>query len=183
MSTGRATRSDAQRNRAAILDAAARLFASTDNVSLADVAEEAGVTRTTLYRHFSDRDALVDALIIHVATGVVPGLLDEIESLPLADALSVLSHAVVTLAHEHRFLIAATAHRFDQAVRSAITDEPVTHLLRRHEQLVTPDVDLDWLARCVRSLCLTAISDTRPTGQVAADLAGSLRRLVLVDGA
>ena len=113
----------------------------------------------------------------------MPGLLDEIESLPLADALSVLSHAVVTLAHEHRFLIAATAHRFDQAVRSAITDEPVTHLLRRHEQLVTPDVDLDWLARCVRSLCLTAISDTRRTGQVAADLAGSLRRLVLVDGA
>ncbi|MAO82054.1 TetR/AcrR family transcriptional regulator [uncultured Nocardioides sp.] len=183
MATARATRSDAQRNHAAILDAAARLFASTDVVSLADVAEEAGVTRTTLYRHFSDRDALVDALIVHVASGVVPGLLDEIERLPLGEALTVLSHAVVTLAHEHRFLIAATAHRFDQAVRSAITDEPVTQLLRRHEQLVAPDVDLDWLARCVRSLCLVAISDTRPTAQVAGDLAASLRRLVLADPA
>ena len=111
------------------------------------------------------------------------GLLDEIERLPLGEALTVLSHAVVTLAHEHRFLIAATAHRFDQAVRSAITDEPVTQLLRRHEQLVAPDVDLDWLARCVRSLCLVAISDTRPTAQVAGDLAASLRRLVLADPA
>ena len=45
------TRSDAQRNRAAILEAATRLFETSDAVSIAEVAEEAGLTRTTLYRH------------------------------------------------------------------------------------------------------------------------------------
>ena len=181
MSTTRATRSDAQRNRAAILDAAARLFASTDNVSLADVAVEAGVTRTTLYRHFSDRDALTDELIIHEAAKVLPGLFAEIGSLPLADALDVLAHGVVSLAHEHRFLIAATAHRFDQAVREAATDKPMAGLLLRHGDVLNRDADPEWLARAVRALCLSAISDPRPTGQVAADLANSLRRVLLAE--
>ena len=99
MATARATRSDAQRNHAAILDAAARLFATTDAVSLADVAVEAGVTRTTLYRHFADRDALTDALIVHQALKVVPGLFSELASLPLPEALDVLAHGVVTLTH------------------------------------------------------------------------------------
>lgn len=179
MPTARATRSDAQRNRAAILDAAARLFASTDNVSLADVAEEAGITRTTLYRHFADRDALTDALIVHEATKVVPGLFSELASLPLPEALDLLAHGVVTLAHEHRFLIAATAHRLDLAVQSAATDQPTADFFRAHGEAVNQDTDLVWLARTVRALCMAAISDPRPTGQVAADLAVSLRRLVL----
>lgn len=181
MATARATRSDAQRNHAAILDAAARLFATTDNVSLADVAVEAGVTRTTLYRHFADRDALTDALIVHQALKVVPGLFSELASLPLPEALDVLAHGVVTLAHQHRFLIAATAHRFDQAVQDAATDEPTAAFLRGHGDAVNPDADAGWLARAMRALCLAAISDPRPTGQVAADLAASLRRLVLAE--
>lgn len=179
MPTARATRSDAQRNRAAILDAAARLFASTDAVSMSDVAEEAGVTRTTLYRHFSDRDALTDELIVHQAAKVVPGLFAEVSSLPLADALGVLAHGVVTLAHEHRFLITATAHRFDQAMRETATDKPMAGLLLRHGDVVNRDADPEWLSRAVRALVLTAISDPRPVAQVTADLTDSLRRVLL----
>ena len=47
------------RNR--ILDAASRCFdqVGVHKTTLADVAREAKVTRTTLYRHFENRDAIV----------------------------------------------------------------------------------------------------------------------------
>lgn len=173
------TRADAQRNRTAILEAAARLFETSESASIADVADAAGLTRTTVYRHFPDRDALVDALLVHVATATVPTLLSEIERAPLRDALAVLAQGVVTLAHQHRYLVAATAHRFEEAARTAVDGEPVVRLLRRHADQLVPGVDVDWLARCVRTLCLTAVADTRPRAQVAADLTASLRRLVL----
>ena len=172
------TRSDAQRNRAAILEAATRLFETSDEVSIAEVAEEAGLTRTTLYRHFPDRDSLVDAVLVHVAAATLPTLLAEIERAPLAEALVLLAGGVVTLSHEHRHLIAATAHRFDDAARTAVDDEPIAQLLRRHADLLAPG-DVDWLARCVRALCLTAVSDPRPPEEVVVDLTAGLRRLVL----
>jgi AcrR family transcriptional regulator len=51
-------RSDARRNRAAILDAARELFAESSDVRMCDVARRAGVGQATLYRNFSDCSAL-----------------------------------------------------------------------------------------------------------------------------
>jgi AcrR family transcriptional regulator len=56
-------RIDGSRNRAAILNAAREVFATVGvNAPLALVAQEAGVSRMTLYRNFVDRDALVMAI-------------------------------------------------------------------------------------------------------------------------
>lgn len=177
------TRADAQRNRVAILEAATRLFQTSDSASIVEVADAAGVTRTTVYRHFPDREALLDALLVHVARTTVPTLLDELERAPLPDALGLLAEGVVTLAQEHRYLVTATAtataHRFEEAARAGIEGEPVVRLLRRHADQLVPGADLHWLARCVRTLCLTAVADTRPGAEVVADLTASLRRLVL----
>ncbi len=57
-----ARRSDAERNREAILEAAARLFEQSPAATLADVATAARVSRSTVYRHFGTREALVAAL-------------------------------------------------------------------------------------------------------------------------
>lgn len=62
MTTARAPRADAARNRDAILDAALDLFTHDARASLADVARIAGVGRVTLYGHFSSREELLDAL-------------------------------------------------------------------------------------------------------------------------
>src|SRR5918911_1608014 len=59
---GRARRSDARRNRTAILEAAARALRSADDLQLREVAEAAGVSRSTLHRHFSSRAALEEEL-------------------------------------------------------------------------------------------------------------------------
>ncbi|MEU6860750.1 helix-turn-helix domain-containing protein [Glycomyces sp. NPDC046736] len=58
-------RSDAARNRAAILDAAAELFAEhgVESVSMDQVAEAAGVGKGTLFRRFGDKAGLAVALL------------------------------------------------------------------------------------------------------------------------
>jgi AcrR family transcriptional regulator len=62
-SAERKPRTDAQRNRERILDAAKEAFTRAGaNASLDDIAKEAGVGAGTLYRHFSTRDALVEAV-------------------------------------------------------------------------------------------------------------------------
>jgi len=60
----RPLRRDAERNRARILDAARRLFAERGlNVSMDEVARCAGVGVGTVYRRFSTREELLDALL------------------------------------------------------------------------------------------------------------------------
>lgn len=59
----RAARSDGQRNRRLILEAAARAFATHGTeASLNAIAREAGVGIATLFRHFPTRDTLVEAI-------------------------------------------------------------------------------------------------------------------------
>ena len=47
------------RTRQAILDAAARVLGRRPDAAMTDIAEDAGVGRATLYRHFSSRESLV----------------------------------------------------------------------------------------------------------------------------
>nr|WP_308800841.1 helix-turn-helix domain-containing protein [Streptomyces polyasparticus] len=58
-------RADAARNRAAVLEAASRLFAEhgVEAVSLDQVAKEAGVGKGTLFRRFGDKSGLATALL------------------------------------------------------------------------------------------------------------------------
>ncbi len=59
----RRPRADAQRNRERILEAAKEAFTRDGaNVSLDEVAKQAGVGAGTLYRHFPTRDALLEAV-------------------------------------------------------------------------------------------------------------------------
>ena len=59
----RKPRADAQRNRERILEVAKEAFTrSGANISLDDVARQAGVGAGTLYRHFPTREALLEAV-------------------------------------------------------------------------------------------------------------------------
>jgi AcrR family transcriptional regulator len=57
-------RTDARRNRGAILQAARELFAESADVSMCEVARRAGVGQATLYRNFPDRGTLVAEVLV-----------------------------------------------------------------------------------------------------------------------
>ncbi|MFF0342862.1 TetR/AcrR family transcriptional regulator [Kribbella sp. NPDC004875] len=57
-------RADARRNRQAVLDAARELFTERgDGVQIDEIAERARVGVGTLYRHFSDKQSLLAAIV------------------------------------------------------------------------------------------------------------------------
>ncbi|MEU4580341.1 TetR/AcrR family transcriptional regulator [Nonomuraea sp. NPDC023979] len=56
-------RADAQRSRAAVLDAAVRLLGTRPDASVEAIATAAGVTRQTVYAHFPNRDRLLAAVV------------------------------------------------------------------------------------------------------------------------
>lgn len=59
----RKPRADAQRNRERILEQAKKAFSQANgDISLEDVARQAGVGAGTLYRHFPTRDALLESV-------------------------------------------------------------------------------------------------------------------------
>src|SRR5829696_3334894 len=62
-------RADAVRNEARILAAAERLLEHSPSASLSDVAAAAGVSRSTLYRRFANRDQLLAKLGERPAAG------------------------------------------------------------------------------------------------------------------
>lgn len=104
-------RTDAARNRAAILDAAGRLFAEhgVDEVSMDQVAAAAGVGKGTLFRRFGDKAGLAAALldarervlqeaILHGPPPLGPGA-------PPADRLAAFAEAYLDYLFAHLPLV------------------------------------------------------------------------------
>jgi AcrR family transcriptional regulator len=67
---------DREEKSAEIVAAAAALFAEVgfDRTSMAAVARGAGVTTTTIYWYFQDKEALLVAVLDHLLTGMLQGL-------------------------------------------------------------------------------------------------------------
>ncbi|MFI5934275.1 TetR/AcrR family transcriptional regulator [Actinoplanes sp. NPDC051494] len=112
-----ARRSDARRNRAAIVEAASAVLTGTGQIALMpEVARRAGIGQATLYRHFPDRYALAAAVIDHH--------LRELERCAATTPFRVLLHEVLRRQIMMRPLV-VLAQRLD----------PVT--LRRYQDQLT----------------------------------------------
>lgn len=85
----RSRRSDAERSVVAILDAARTVLGEHPDATIADIAAAAGVTRQTVYAHYSSRDALL-AAVIDRATDDAAAAIDtaRLDDGPAADALA-----------------------------------------------------------------------------------------------
>src|SRR5262245_56318220 len=85
-------RSDARRNREAILEAGRELFADSADVAMCQVARRAGVGQATLYRHFPDRGALAAEILRERVERIVELAADHEDD---PDAFFVLLRALI----------------------------------------------------------------------------------------
>ena len=99
----RPQRADAQRSIARILDAALEGLSADPEVSMGAIARRAGVTRATVYVHFSDRESLI-AAVTHRAIAEATEVIDEAQPAvgePVEALARVTSAAWRTLARFH----------------------------------------------------------------------------------
>lgn len=138
-------RSDASRNRQALLDAARRLFAQNGaEVSLAAIADAAGVSRTTLYRNFSTRQDLA-ATVFDENVSLIEQRAEELSGRP--NAARVLLDFVFDMQLRNRSIGAVLADDHDLLVmlgeRTAAAFEPLVAQSRSqgllHDGVTTRD--------------------------------------------
>ena len=85
---GRKPRADGQRNRERLIDAAKTAFAEVGaDVSLDEIARRAGVGTGTFYRHFPNRDAIVEAVYRREVRQLGEAATRLVESMPPGEAL------------------------------------------------------------------------------------------------
>src|SRR6267143_334187 len=143
----------AQRSRERILEGARGLLARGENLTVEQVATAAGVSRTSFYRSFESRRALLDALAVEPETGarerILEGALDMIGAAGLT-ALSMdelAAQAGVSRATLYRLFPGKPA-LFTGVLRTYSPLEPVTSLVDSMRDQ-PPEVVMPEIARTV----------------------------------
>jgi AcrR family transcriptional regulator len=187
----RRRRADAERNLAGIVEAGRRCFARNPAASMTEIAQKAGVSRVTLYGHFSSREALLEA-VLQQAVGDAVQALDHAapERGDPADALVRLVDSCWQVLDSWRGLRTAAVRAFG---------EPAVHgyhgeMLTRVEQLVVrgqaagvfrTDLPASWLVATCYAL-MHAAQDELNAGRLdrteaARAVAATLRAALAAD--
>jgi AcrR family transcriptional regulator len=134
LEAGRALRSDARRNRQAVIDAAKHLFAEQGlDAQVPDVAREANVGVGTVYRHFPTKDQLIAAIAAEHFDRLAERARKALESADAWDGLCDFIRFSVQIQADDRGLCEVMGYRpdlMDDAARAA-------GLVELSEQLVT----------------------------------------------
>jgi AcrR family transcriptional regulator len=181
VTSSRAPRRDATDNRAAILLATRTLLRTDPDASLEAIATEAGVTRRTVYGHFSSREQLLTSVFQEGAARIAAALTPvhhEDPACELALIGSRMWHEVEAIR-----LPARAALRSPYAELVAQTLEPVRAQLRGtaargiSSGRFRPDLDPGRLARLVEDAANAVLAEAADSDLSEAEA----ERLVMVD--
>ena len=158
-------RADAERNIAAITNAALETLAENPDASMAEIARRAGVVRATIYMHFPTRESLLDAVMEH-ATALVADATRaaEPESGEPQEALErVLIATWRQLGQFHNILQINISRLSAKELRRRhlpVTTQIVPLLERgQSEGVFRNDVSPDWLIAVVRAIVHVASTE------------------------
>jgi AcrR family transcriptional regulator len=169
------------RNAGRILDATAVALAADPGASLERIAQEAGVSRATLYAHFGDRDGLLDALtdrsVAEMTDAITAARPDEG---PAGAAMERVLEAAWDTIGRYRGLVIVNA-RLDPADLRART-APATALVRavlvrgQRSGEFDPDLPTDWLMSVLLDLIHSASRQVSACAISASDAERALLR-------
>jgi AcrR family transcriptional regulator len=154
------------RTRRAILASAASVLARNRVATLADIAEAAGVGRSTLHRHFADREELINA-VVEDSLLVVNQSIDEaaLGQGPPAEAMRRLVAAMLDVAHRLMFLWGdpRVLEAFEQPAPDEECAEPaprsVLGMIERGqaEGVFDPKLSADWIQNVLWAVVYTGV--------------------------
>jgi AcrR family transcriptional regulator len=123
----RALRSDAERNRRLVLEAAAQAFAEEGlDVGMAEIARRAGVGNATVFRRFPSKDALYEAIVDEKLTELIDAAQAAAD---IEDPWDAFVAYLETMAE-----VQARDRGFFQATEQHLLEHP--ELLRRHRGIL-----------------------------------------------
>jgi len=159
---GRALRADAQRNRDKLVEVAAAAFARDGiDTSLEEIARVAGVGIGTLYRHFPNRDALLEAVFRRNVDDIAAQADELLDTLPgdqaLAEWMSRFVRYVATkkgLATHLKSVVSADAEIF--AYSHSKMDGVMKRLVEagQREGTIRSDVDYHDVLKGLSGVCM-----------------------------
>ncbi len=176
-----------ERTKQAILDAAVDVLARRPRATLAEIAEDAGVGRATVHRHFRSRDELLTTL----ARQAIDQTDDACRSIdyygqPASTSLRQTIEAIVPLGSRYAFLAYQNISDRD--------DSPIGADLRRQaeqmrqlvaaaqdEGMFAPDVPIAWIVATIDAL-IYAAWNTVSDGRVAPRDASALLIRTITQG-
>ncbi|MBF4615646.1 TetR/AcrR family transcriptional regulator [Curtobacterium sp. VKM Ac-1376] len=167
MARPEALRSDAQRNRTALLDVARTFLDRGEQPLLNAVAHEAGVGVGTAYRHFPSQQHLLEALAIDAFEDMLDRVRDAVALSDTGDALrGVVTTAFRSMVQDDALGDLLTGGGFSCADTLALAGDLVASvdalLARgRAEGLVRADLDADDLRRLLCGMRTAAVAGGR----------------------
>lgn len=164
LSPVRPRRADAERNREQILDAAEQRLRTDSRASMADIAAEAGVSRVTMYGHFSSRGELVEAVFTRAMERADSALATLDRGGDPWDALHRLVDASWQLIAASQLILRAAIDECGPDVVRQHHGEPfarVDKLIRRGRKsgIFRRDLPEAWLITCFYSILHAAADD------------------------
>jgi AcrR family transcriptional regulator len=160
--SGRPLRADACRNRDRLLEVAAATFAEQGvDASLEEIAKRASVGIGTLYRHYPNRNVLIEAVYRNEVEHLCDSSVELLETLPPDEALAEWMRRFVAyvatkrgLAMALKSMISADSDLFAYTharVRAAITSLVDAG---KSSGRIRPDADPDDLLRALSGVCM-----------------------------
>lgn len=163
----RQQRSDARRNRDRLVESAAAAFAAHGiDASLEEIARKAEVGIGTLYRHFPNRDALLEAVFRSNVDQLCEQADQLLDTLPPVDALARWMQEFVSyvaakkgLAGHLKAVVSHDAEIFTYS--HARMDEAISKLVHAAADAgsIRPDVDPQDVLRALGGVCMMADGD------------------------
>jgi len=161
----RPLRADSERTMRAILDAANEVLSANPGATLQQIADAAGVARTTVHRRFASREALLDALAQDMLEQTEAVLDDaRTETAPPLVALHELSAGYIRVKSRWRLSEARPSDSHECIVDRIRAKNRALFQRLADTGTIAADTDLDWATRVYFALLHEAIERRAETG-------------------
>jgi len=151
---------------------------------MADVAAASGVSRATLYRYYSSREELLEALVETAAAEAAERLAEAgFDRVPAEEGIARAARAIVAAAVRYEILIREYVVPDTQPLADKMA-APLLSLFERARQegVIRDDIPLPWLTESMMALIAAGVRTRQQLGMGLEDVASSVTQLLL-DGA